>query len=101
MPTQVAGPPVVYAAPAIYATPAIYAAPPIPKSKTTAVLLAVFFGFWTWAYTYKRDAAFFWINLVASFVTAGAWWVLIAWPWAIICAAVRPSEFYTNYPSRR
>lgn len=78
-----------------------YAAP-IPKSKTTAVLLAVFFGFWTWVYTYQRDAALFWINLVASVVTMGLWGIFVAWPWAIICAATRPSDtFYSNFPYGR
>ena len=27
-----------------------------PKSKTTAVLLAVFLSFWTWLYTYNRNS---------------------------------------------
>lgn len=80
-------------------TPVAYAGP-MPRSKTTAVLLAVFLGFWTWLYTYRRDAALFWINLVLAIVTVGAW-NLVSWPWAIICAAIRDETFYGNYPYGR
>jgi len=34
-----------------------------PKSKTVSVVLAVFFGFWSWLYTYRRDQIKFWIFL--------------------------------------
>lgn len=89
-------------APYYQPVPMVAYAAPIPKSKATAVLLAIFFGYWTWLYTYRRDAALFWINLVASFITVGAWWVLVSWPWAVICTAVRPSDtFYANYPYGR
>ena len=37
---------------------------PSPKRKMTAVLLAVFLGYWTWLYTYKRNAWKFWLALV-------------------------------------
>jgi len=33
------------------------------KSKTTAILLSIFFGFWTWLYTYRVDKKKFWICL--------------------------------------
>jgi len=32
-----------------------------PKSKAVAITLAVFFGFWSWLYTYRRDQLKFWI----------------------------------------
>lgn len=67
-----------------------------PKEKTTAVLLAVFLGFWTWCYTYKKDAWKFWLNLGLSAVTIGHW-LPVAWIWAIIDAARRPKEFYSNF----
>jgi hypothetical protein len=38
---------------------------PGAKSKTTAVLLAVFLGFWSYLYTFKADAKLFWISIVA------------------------------------
>ena len=39
------------------------AKPPLPKSKTMAVLLAVFLGFWTWVYTYRKNTWKFWAGL--------------------------------------
>lgn len=68
------------------------------KSKTTAVLLAVFLSFWTWCYTYKRDAWKFWLNLGLSIATLSLW-QLVAIPWAIIDAARRPASFYENFPN--
>lgn|SRR5437763_11306347 len=75
--------------------------PVMPKTKSTAVLLAVFLGFWTWLYTYKTDAAFFWINLVLGLLTSGAWWILVSWPWAIIHSATRSDAFYAGFPYGR
>jgi hypothetical protein len=37
-----------------------------PKSKTAAILLAVFLGFWTWLYTYKKDGWKFWVSLALT-----------------------------------
>jgi hypothetical protein len=36
------------------------------KSKTTAVLLAVFLSFWSWLYTFKKNQWKFWIGLGAA-----------------------------------
>lgn len=36
------------------------------KTKTKAVVSAIFFGFATWVYTYKADAKKFWIALLLS-----------------------------------
>ena len=38
-----------------------------PKNKVTALVLAVLFGFWSWAYTYGRNAKYFWIGFGISF----------------------------------
>jgi hypothetical protein len=39
---------------------------PVPvKSKTTAVVLAVFLGIWTWLYTYELNKRKFWSSLIA------------------------------------
>ena len=38
------------------------------KSKTTAVLLAVFLSFWTWLYRYKRNAWKFWVGLAVGLI---------------------------------
>jgi hypothetical protein len=75
-----------------------------PRSKTTAVLLAVFLSFWTWLYTYKTDSKKFWIGLGASIVGAitaafvvGIVISLGIWIWAIVDAAKRPDSFYASY----
>ena len=67
-----------------------------PKSKSTAVLLAIFLGLFTWIYTYKKDAWKFWLNLVLGIGTLG-FWGIIAWPWAIIDTIIKGEEFYTKY----
>lgn len=72
--------------------------PAQPRQKATAVILAVLFSFFGWLYTYKRDAWKFWLNLALSVVTLG-FWLLIAWIWAIIDMAVRPSEWYLQFPN--
>jgi hypothetical protein len=36
------------------------------KSKSTAVLLAVFLGFWSWLYTYRANKVRFWTGLSVS-----------------------------------
>lgn len=71
----------------------------MPKSKTTAILLAVFLTFWTWVYTYKTDAWKFWMNLALSVLTLGIWGILVSWPWAIIDAARRSNDWYLKFPN--
>jgi uncharacterized C2H2 Zn-finger protein len=68
------------------------------KSKTIAILIAIFFGLFTWSYTYKVDYKKFWINLALVFITIG-FWIPVSRIWAIINAAVRPKKFYTNFNS--
>lgn len=98
------------------------------KSKTTAVVLAVFLGIWSWLYTYKKNAHKFWITfpiLAVLFVTllgfavlassypsdaerairltvATAWQFLVLgfWLWAILDNATKPQRFYRNYGMR-
>jgi hypothetical protein len=36
------------------------------KSKTVAVVLAVFLGIWSYLYTYKKDVAIFWISFAVQ-----------------------------------
>jgi hypothetical protein len=77
------------------------------KDKTAAILLAVFLGFWTWLYTYKRDAWKFWLCLgLHMTVFNPIWtWILLFLPniglhvWAIVDAAVKPQQFYDYYPN--
>lgn len=77
-----------------------------PKSKTAAVLLAVFLSYWTWLYTYKASALKFWIAVGVSVLIAmpltiangsGFLITLAIQIWAIIDVAVKPSDFYTGY----
>lgn len=74
------------------------------KSKTTALLLAIFLGFWTWLYTYKKDAAKFWIGFGVN-MTFGLllWFVLMGWlvwfgiaVWALIDVATKDESYYLD-----
>jgi hypothetical protein len=103
-PTPYAQPAPYGQVPPQYGQPAPYGlvAPPL-KSKTTAVLLAVFLGSWTWLYTYKRDAAKFWIStgvgLVLFFLGIGVFINWVFWLWAVIDSAVRTNDWYNKYPN--
>src|ERR1041384_4979580 len=72
------------------------------RDKSTAVLLAVFFSFFTWLYTYEKDSWKFWlnfavamVNIVLSFLTVGIWLVVVfpvsfaVWIWAIVDVAAK------------
>jgi hypothetical protein len=82
-----------------------------PKSKDVAVVLAFFFGFWSWLYTYKKDALKFWIFFgifslsfiypIYSGINDNWFFLLInivGWFWAVINSIVRPLIFYLDYP---
>ncbi len=73
--------------------------PTQPKDKTVAILLAVFLGFFTWIYTYKKDAWKFWLNLALTIITFGLW-NPIAWVWAMVDSILKPSEFYKEFPNK-
>ena len=87
------------------------------KSKTAAVLLAVFLSFWTWLYTYKKDAWKFWVGLVAT-LGIGALVVFLyipspydfvlslvfnsgIWIWSIVDAVSKKDEWYRSYPGKK
>lgn len=86
---------------------------PNVKSKTAAVVLAVFFGYWSWVYTYGRNGFKFWVSFagipavvftIAHFLNSyGNLFVFMGfaaiWIWAISDNAVRPNSFYENYPN--
>jgi hypothetical protein len=40
------------------------------KSKSTAIVLAVFFSFWSWLYTYRKNLVKFWIILSLNIIAA-------------------------------
>jgi hypothetical protein len=94
-----------------YGQPALYAWR-LPKSKTAAVLFAIFLGYFAWMYTYEKDAWKFWtalavtvVNVLLSLITFGVWlFVAIPvavgiWVWGIIDVAVKPQQFYDLYPA--
>jgi hypothetical protein len=77
-----------------------------PRSKGAAVLLAIFLTFWTWVYTYKRDAWKFWLGLILSIVGVVTTFFLIGiviligvWLWAVIDAGIKPEYWYQQYPN--
>jgi len=68
------------------------------KSKTTAVVLAVFFSYFTFLYTYNDDAAKFWICLAIS--TLLVWTIVVPLGvtiYAIVIAARRDDKWYEAY----
>lgn len=77
----------------------------VMKTKTPAVLLAVFLGTWTWLYTYQRDATKFWITLGAQFLLflLGIGFIINwgFWLWAVIEASNRSDDWYNKYPNGR
>ena len=70
----------------------------VPLSKTVAIVLSVFFGFWSWLYTYERDKNKFWVNFGLFIVTLTLWGA-VAWIWSIIDAVGKPEEYFVNYPN--
>jgi hypothetical protein len=94
-----------------------------PKSKVTAVLLAVFFSYWTWLYTFGRDKTKFLIGVILNFLTiimytnlyifrfywlyrllGQLWPVLLLssfciWIYSIIDVSVKSRGWYDNYPN--
>lgn len=80
-----------------------------PKRKWLAVVLAVLFSFWTYAYTYKVDKVKFWAFLALSMslsslgleyhVAAASLLVTLCWIYIVYNAISRSSQFYSNYPN--
>jgi hypothetical protein len=77
-----------------------------PKDKTVAVLLAVFLAPWNWCYTYKRDAAKFWIGIsmmvlgvILLVIFVGIFLIFGVWLWAVIDAASKPDVYYRRFPN--
>jgi RNA polymerase subunit RPABC4/transcription elongation factor Spt4 len=85
---------------------------PTRKKKVASILLAVFLGYWTWLYTYKRDKWKFWVGLCLSIVYAITvavepttdeflwviWFIpLGTWIWAIVDTSIKKREWYDRY----
>jgi TM2 domain-containing membrane protein YozV len=78
----------------------------VPKSKVVSILLAVFFSFFTWLYTYKTDSNKFWIGAVLSVVGIFLWFFFLGWLvwlplwiWSIVDTATKPDAWYAHYPN--
>jgi hypothetical protein len=97
-----------------------------PKSKTTAVVLAVFFGAWAWLYTYSWNSKKFWYGVPGLwgaqllffafefFVGKSLGWFgsyyfwltvnslagLGVWLWSLIGNAKLQQSELNNYPNR-
>jgi len=85
------------------------------KTKIVAIILAIFFGLFSWLYTYKKSAKKFWIALgilmlfIILYFTPIPGWFLISsfsyllgfgfWLWAVIDTSIKPDSFYENYPN--
>jgi ribosomal protein L40E len=97
-----------------------------PKNKSVAVILSIFFSFWSWLYTYKINYKKFWITFsiifgyfftiiiiiisvpfdaASIFSNYGTWiwlfWLLLSgsiWLWALLDNSLKPTSFYMNYP---
>ena len=85
---------------------------PSSRSKTTAVLLAIFLSYFTYLYTYEDHASKFWLHFAMhlTFTAAllaqwplwvlviGLLYVVIVWISSIFEAAIAPTEFYKRHP---
>lgn len=69
------------------------------KRKSTAVWLSIFFGMFTWLYTYKEDRWKFWCCLIMSIVTGGVW-LLPSYIWALIDVVSKSSTWYGEFEAR-
>ena len=73
------------------------------KSKTVAIVLAVFFGCWSWLYTYRENAWKFWVGLVISLT---CWWMLFipnfaVWVWALVDNTIKNDDWYKEYNNEK
>ena len=69
------------------------------KSKTTAVLLAVFLGYWSWLYTFKVDKAKFFIGLglqVITYILVFVWLAELAVAQTVYAQCVS-DNWYSDY----
>jgi hypothetical protein len=82
-----------------------YGAARPPKSRTTAIVLAVFFSGWTWLYTYRADKNKFWLSLGLSFLLQilnvalpGIGLLGIGfWVWALVDVIQKDEGWYRSY----
>lgn len=79
-----------------------------PKSRTTAIVLAVFFSGWTWLYTYRADKNKFWLSLgisiFLSFMNLALPGISLLgigfWIWALVDTTQKDEGWYQSYWSK-
>ena len=68
------------------------------KSKSTAIVLAVIFSYFTYIYTYKYNSWKFWLCFLLNLFL---FWTIIVpiitWICVIIDMAMTPEELFTDY----
>jgi hypothetical protein len=67
-----------------------------PKNKVVAILLAVFFSFWAWLYTYGKNAKKFWISMG---VNALMFVIILAYSCSLIGSIDYYSQDYLDFSS--
>jgi hypothetical protein len=77
------------------------------KKKGVALVLAIFFSFFTWLYTFKRDSKKFFIGLgawilviILSFVGVGFFLGILMfaiWIWGIVDVTRKNDEWYRSF----
>ena len=79
------------------------------RSNGVAIGLALFFGYWTWLYTYKKDAWKFWLGISITgigvamyyFDNPSAYLALSAlspiWVWSLIESIIKPIKWYDSF----
>ena len=86
------------------------------KSKATAILLAIFLGFFTWIYTYEKDDRKFWVaiglvlfsGVVGAILGTMSFGIFMAfsfglglgffiWVWAVVDTVTKSDEWYKSY----
>ena len=68
----------------------------IAKTKSTAVILSIIIGVFSWLYTYKLDAWKFWTSIGLTLISGGIFG-FFALAWVIIDQATKDAEVYENY----
>jgi uncharacterized membrane protein YvbJ len=87
------------------------------KTKTSAIVLSVLFGFFGWLYMYRKNAKKFWIVfsitalllifygitydlVIATLILPVIYLFNIGvFIWVIVDYATKPGEYYANYPN--
>tara|TARA_Y100000310_G_C20480884_1_gene714615 strand:+ start:224 stop:475 length:252 start_codon:yes stop_codon:yes gene_type:complete len=68
------------------------------KSKTTAILLAVFLSHWAWVYTYRDNSWKFWLSFICGLLFCWTYIVPIGfYIWVIIDNCTADQKYFEDY----